>query len=108
MVFTRNQTENMIVDKFVEEFLRLLDVLPKLSDLTEKIKGLLSKHEKVYSELQISKNCNSHLFQRIIQLERNAITNSQYHRREANSQIHRRETIETNFVPEKVGDLCFL
>lgn len=32
--------------------------------------------------MQISKNCNSHLLQQIIQLVRNAVTNSQYHERE--------------------------
>ena len=55
----------------------------------------MSKHEKIYSELQISRNCNNHLLQRIIQQERNAIANSQY---------HRRETIEIDPVPESLGN----
>ena len=55
----------------------------------------LWKHEKAYSELQISRNCNFHLLQRIIQLEMNAVTNSQY---------HRRETIEINLAPESPWD----
>ena len=78
-----------------EELLKLSDVSSKLSELTEKFNNFVSKHDKVYSELQISRNCNNHLLQRIIQLERNAVTNSQY---------HRRETIETNPVPESLGD----
>ena len=53
----------------------------------------MSKHDKVYSDLQISRNCNSHLLQRIIQLERNAVTNSQY---------HRIATLEINSVPESL------
>ena len=45
--------------------------------------------------MQISRNCNSHLLQRIIQLERNAVANSHY---------HRRETTEINPVPESLKD----
>ena len=91
MVFTRSQTENMSRDKLVEELLKLLDVSTKLSELTEKFNDFVSKHDKIYSELQISRNCNNHLLQRIIQLEMNAMTNSQY---------HRKETTEINPVPE--------
>ena len=82
MVFTRSQTENISRDELVEELLKLLHVSLKLSEVTEKFNDLVSKHDKVYSELQISIICNNHLLQRIIQLERNAATNFQYHRRE--------------------------
>ena len=70
-------------DVLVEELLILSDVSSKLSELIEKFNDFVSKHDKVYSELQISGNCSNHLLQRIIQLEKNAVTNSQYHRREA-------------------------
>ena len=95
MVFTRSQTENMSRDELVEELLKLSDVSTKLSELTEKFNDFVSKHDKIYSELQISRNCNNHPIQRIIQLERNAVTNFQY---------HRRETIEINPVPESLED----
>ena len=39
---------------------------------------LTSKYGKVYSELQQCKSFHSHLLTEIIQLERNAVTNSQY------------------------------
>ena len=55
----------------------------------------VSKYDKVCSELQLSRNCNSHLLQRIIQLERNAATNCQFHRREA---------LKKKPVPEYLGD----
>ena len=95
MVFTRSQTENMSRDELVEELLKLLDVSTKLSELTEKFNNFVSKHDKIYPELQISRNCDNHLLQRIIQLERNEVTNSQY---------HRRETVEINPVPESLED----
>ena len=66
MVFTRSQTENMSRDELVEELLKLSDVSAKPSELTEKFNDFVSKHGKIYSELQISRNCNNHLLQRII------------------------------------------
>ena len=45
MVFTRNQTENMSKDKFVEKLLKLLVVSSKLSGLTEKLNDFVSKHD---------------------------------------------------------------
>ena len=53
-------------DELVEELLKLSDVSSKLSELTEKFNNFVSKHDKVYSELQIPRNCNSLLLQRII------------------------------------------
>ena len=81
-------------DKVVEELLKLSDVSSKLSELNKKFKDFVLKYGKVYSEL-ISRNCNNHLLQRIIQLERNGVANSQY---------HKRETLEIIPVPEGVGD----
>ena len=95
MVFTRIQTENMSTEELVEELLKLSDEPAKLSELTEKFNDFVSKHDKIYSELQISRNCNNHLLQRTIQMERNEVTNSQ---------DHRRETIEINPVPESLKD----
>ena len=89
MVFTRIQMEKISREKLVEA------LLIKTFRTHWKVNNFVSKHEKVYSELQISRNCNNHLLQRIIQLERNVIANSQY---------HRRETIEINPVPESLGN----
>ena len=54
-----------------------------------------SKYDNVYSESQHCKSYNSHLLTRIIQLERNAATNSQY---------SRQETIELNPVPAEIHE----
>lgn len=78
MVFTRSQTENMCREKLVEELLNLLDVSTKLANLTNKFDEFVSKNDKLHSELQLTRNCNSHILKRIVQLERN-VTKSQYH-----------------------------
>ena len=65
----------------------------KLTDLSDRFNEFTSKHDKVYSELQ--KSYNSHLLTRIIQLERNTVTNSLY---------SRRETIELNPVPAEIHE----
>ena len=57
MVFTRTKTENTSKDELVEQLLKLSDVPSKLSDLTEEFNDFLLKHEKLYSESQISRNC---------------------------------------------------
>ena len=78
MVFTRSQTENMCREKLVEELLNLLDVSTKLANLTNKFDEFVSKNDKLHSELQLTRNCYSHILRRIVQLERN-VTKSQYH-----------------------------
>ena len=63
--------------------------------MSERFNEFTSKYPKVCSELQQCKSFNSHLLTRIIQLERNAVTNSQY---------SRRETIELNPVPAEIHE----
>ena len=67
----------------------------KPSDFPDRFNEFPSKYDKVCSELQQCKSYNSHLLTRIIQLERNAVTNSQY---------SRRETIELNPVPAEIHE----
>ena len=67
----------------------------KLIGLSEKFNEFKSKYDKVYLELQQCQRFNSHLLNRIIQLEHNAATNSQY---------SRRETVEVNPVPAEIQD----
>ena len=95
MVLTRSQYENMSKEELIQELSDINssfvnDINAKLTGLLEKFNEFTSKYDKVYSELQQCKSFNSHLLNRIIQLERNTVTNSQY---------SRRETIEVNPVP---------
>ena len=100
MVLTRSQYENMSKEELIQELTDINssfvnDINTKLTDLSEKFNDFTSKYDKVYSELQQCKSFNSHLLTRIIQLERSAVTNSQY---------SRRETIELNPVPAEIHD----
>ena len=101
MVLTRSQYENMSKE---EELIQELtdinssfvnDVNTKLSNLEENFNDFLSKYDNVNSELQQCEKFNSHLLTKIIQLERNAVTNSQY---------SRRETIELNPMPADITE----
>ena len=94
MVLTRSQYEKTSKEELIQELTDINssfvnDINMKLSNLEEKFNHFLSKYDNVNSELQRCKKFNSHLLTRIIQLEHNAVTNSQY---------SRRETIELNPV----------
>ena len=100
MVLTRSQYENISKEELIQELTNINssfvnDINAKLTDLSDRFNEFTSKYDKVYSELQQCKSYNSHLLTRIIQLERNAVTNSQY---------SRRETIELNLVPAEIHE----
>ena len=87
MILTRSQYENMTKEELIQELTDINssfvnDINTKLSNLEEKFNDFLSKHDNVSSELQYCKKFNSRLLTRIVQLEHNAVTNSQYSRRE--------------------------
>ena len=69
------------------------DISTKPSNLEEKFSDFLSKYDNVNSVLQQCEKFDSHLLTRIIQLQCNAVPNSQY---------SRRETIELNPVPPDI------
>ena len=66
-----------------------------MSELTKRFDEFSDKYEALHSELKITQNCNSLLLERVYQLVRNAVSNSQY---------HRRETLEMNPVPSAIED----
>ena len=99
MVLTRSQYKNMSKEELIQELININlsfanDLNAKLTDLCDRFNEFTSKYDKVYSELQQCKSYNSHLLTRIIQLK-NAVTNSQYSRREA---------IELNPVPAEIHE----
>ena len=55
----------------------------------------MRKFEVVSSDLAVARNCYTLLTERIVQLERNAVTNAQY---------HRRVSVEVNPVPPSISD----
>ena len=90
MVRTTSQLENLI-----EELIIVDDITSKISDLTNRFDDFLRRFEVVSSDLAIIRNCNRLLTERVVQLERNAVTNAQY---------HRRESVEVNPIPPSISD----
>ena len=87
MVLTRSQYETMSREELIQELTDINsslvnDINAKLTDLSGRFNEFTSKYDKVCSELQQCKSFSSHLLTRVIQLERNTVTNSQYSRRE--------------------------
>ena len=95
MVLTRSQIENLTREELTEELLQISDVSCQLKALNDIFDIFAAKHEKLKSDLLITNNCNTLLHQRIIQLERSAVNNAQY---------PRRESLEVNPVPLDIGD----
>ena len=95
MVRTRSQLENLSKEELIDDLISVEDIPSKLSDLTSRFDDFLRRYETLSSELTVSKNCNCLLSERIVQLERNAVDNAQY---------HRRTSLEINPVSASIDD----
>ena len=82
MVLTRSKLNELSKEKLIEEILSFDYLSEKRNVLTKKMDNFAPKFDRVVSELQISKTCNSLLRKRIIDLERSSLDNAQYLRRE--------------------------
>ena len=76
MVRTRSQLENLSKEELIEELITVKDITSKLSDLSNRFDNFLRRFEVVSFDLAITKNCNRSLTERVIQVERNAVTNA--------------------------------
>ena len=83
MVRTRSQLEHLSKDELIDELMSIEDISSKLVNLTTRFDDFTRRFEILSSELAVSKNCNWLLSEQIIQLERNAVNNAQYHRHES-------------------------
>ena len=95
MLRTRSQLENLSKEELIEELITVDDITSKISDLTNRFDDFLRRFEVVSSDLAITRNCNRLLTKRVVQLEKNAVTNAQY---------HRRESVEVNPIPPSISD----
>ena len=84
----------MSKEELIKQLVSHDDIAAK-SELTKRFDEFSDKYEALHSELKITQNCNSFLLERVYHLERNAVSNSQY---------HRRETLEINPVPLAIQD----
>ena len=95
MVLTCNQYKNMSKEELIEQCVSHDDIANKLSGLTKKFDKFCDKYESLRSELKSTQNCKSLFLEHSYQLERNAGSNSQY---------HRRKTLEINPLPLIIQD----
>ena len=95
MVRTRSQSENLSKEDLIEELITVDDITSKISDLSNRFDEYLRRFEVASSDLTITRNCNRLLSEGVVQLERNAVTNSQY---------HRRKSMEVNPIPPSISD----
>ena len=95
MVRTRSQLENLSKEELIEELITVDDITSKISDLTNRFDDFLRRFEVVSSDLAITRNCNRLLTEKVVHLERNAVTNAQY---------HRQELVEVNPIPPSISD----
>ena len=108
MVFTRAQLDTLFREELVEEIIKCSNIADQTKTLTERFNEFVGKYEKLQSELVISKNFNSLIVNRIINLERNALSNAQYIRREMleiNPVLHSINNVD---LEEKVCDALSL
>ena len=95
MVRTRSQLENLSKEELIEELITVDDITSKLSDLSNQFNDFFRRFEVASLDLAIIRNCHRLLTERVVQLERNAVTNAQY---------HRQESVEVNPVPSSISD----
>ena len=81
MVFTRSKLNELPKEELIEKLLSFDNLSEKINDLKKKIDHCVFFY-CVFSELQISKTCNSLLCKRIIYLGQSSLDNAQYLRRE--------------------------
>ena len=93
MTWRKSQLENLSKKDLTDELISV-----KLSDLTSCYDDFMRRYEILTSELTVSKNCNRLLTERTVQLERNAVSNAQYYRRESR---------EISPVPVSIGEDVF-
>ena len=95
MVLTRAQLDTLSKEELVKEFLKFSNITDHLQSVTKLFDDFIEKYDILHSELLVSKNCNSLLLNHIINLERNALNNAQY---------IRREMLEVNPVPQSISN----
>ena len=75
--------DSLSKEELVEEFLKFSDIYSwSTAESNKVVDNFIEKYNIVHSELLVSKNFNSSLLNRIINLERNALNNAQYLRKE--------------------------
>ena len=69
MVQTRRQLEHLSEEELIDELISVEDISSKLSDLTRRFDDFLRRYEILSSALNVARNCNCLLNERIVQEE---------------------------------------
>ena len=105
---TRAQLVTLSREELVEELIKCSNIADQLKTFSDRFGVFVDKYKMLQSELVISKNFNFLLVNRIINLERNALSNAQYRRREMleiNPILH---SINNADLPEKACEALSL
>ena len=76
MRFRRSQFENLNREELIEKLVKLSEIAVRLKELSDKFDSFLKKYEELKSDLVAAKKCHSLLYSRIVQLEKNAVSNA--------------------------------
>ena len=98
MDFTRTQLDTLLREELVGELPKCSNTADQLKIFTDRFDDFIGKYDKLQSELVISNNCNSLLFNRIINLERETFSNPQY---------LRKKILVTNPAPHSINKAEF-
>ena len=69
MVLTRSKLKELSKEELIEKLLSFDNLSEKINDLTKKMDNFATTFDRVFSELQVSKICNSLLRKQIMDLE---------------------------------------
>ena len=76
MVVIRAQLNTVSRKELVEELIKCSNIANQLKILTDQFNDFVGKYDKLQSDSVISRKCNSLILNRIINVERNALSNA--------------------------------
>ena len=95
MVLTKSQIKKLSREELIEELLKVYNISDNLRKLTDTFNTFATKYKQLKKALPLIKSSNSLPQQIFLQLEQNAVSNAQ---------CHRRDSLEVNPVPRGIEE----
>ena len=92
---SKSQLEKLSKKEIIEEYFKLSSIAVQLKNIETKIESLSSDNKKLEAQLAIERNCHNLILKKMIRVERNQLSTSQY---------LRRESLELNSIPLEISD----